>query len=170
MTIETAIIVEHDGWPDCRDLCLRAVDAALAAVRRTAPPGTVPDGDLDVSLVLSDDATVQDLNKTWRDQDRPTNVLSFPAYDPDQPDTPKGAPVLLGDIVLAFETCAAEAERDGIGLDDHLAHLVIHGFLHLLGYDHQTDTQADAMESLETAILAAMGIANPYKDDRPQDV
>ncbi len=160
MSLELAFCVEHDGWGDRRDLCARVLNAALEQVREQ-----VPDGVLEVSLVLSDDSTVQELNQTWRDKDGPTNVLSFPAFDPEDPQVPDGAPVLLGDIILAYETCAQESVRDNITLDEHLAHLVIHGFLHLLGYDHQDQPQAEEMEALETAILATMGIQDPYKED-----
>ena len=118
-----------------------------------------------MSLVLADDAAVQELNKEWRDKDSPTNVLSFPAYDDDQPALPEGAPLLLGDIILAYETCVFEAERDQISLDHHLVHLVIHGVLHLLGYDHMDETEAEEMETAEIAILAQLNIANPYKDE-----
>jgi probable rRNA maturation factor len=141
-------------------LCERAINAALSSVEEE-----VPEGNLEVSLVLSDDATVRELNKTWRDKDSATNVLSFPAYDPDDPAGLDGAPILLGDIILAYETCVTEAQRDHLRLEDHLSHLVIHGFLHLLGYDHLSDEQAEEMEAQEIAILASLGIADPYKDE-----
>ena len=160
MNVTVAFSVEHDGWGDRRALCEKAVAAALDNAEIE-----LPDGMIEVSLVLSDDASVKDLNRDWRGKDSPTNVLSFPAFDETPDDLPAGAPLLLGDVILAFETCVAEAERDGIALDDHLGHLVVHGVLHLLGYDHQTDEEAQDMESLEISILSQMGIDNPYKDD-----
>ena len=113
-----------------------------------------------MSLLLTGDAEVQALNARWRGQDKPTNVLSFPA-------APAGrlaeAPA-LGDIALAFETLAREAEAAGVPLADHYRHLVTHGFLHLIGYDHETDEEAERMEALETRILARLGVADPYAD------
>ena len=109
-------------------------------------------------MVFTDDAHIHRLNRHFRDKDKPTNVLSFPA----------GPPIggrfgpLLGDIVLARETIAREAEGQGLTIDDHLTHLIVHGFLHLVGYDHVEDADAAVMERLETAILASLGIADPY--------
>ena len=113
----------------------------------------------EVSIVFGDDDMVQRLNGTYRDQDKPTNVLSFPA---DGDEAPAGAPCLLGDIVLAYETIAREAQEQDKTLSDHLSHLCVHGMLHLLGYDHQTDDEAEDMEALEVAILAGIGIADPF--------
>jgi probable rRNA maturation factor len=121
----------------------------------------VPPGRLEISLVLADDALVRTLNRQYRGQDRPTNVLSFAAQD-EGPDRPPGGPLLLGDVVLAFETTAAEARRDGKPFADHLAHLVVHGVLHLLRYDHRNDHEADEMENLERCILQGLGVADPY--------
>jgi probable rRNA maturation factor len=114
----------------------------------------------EVSLCLTDDAEVRTLNAHWRGIDEPTNVLSFPAGPAARPnETP-----MLGDIALAFETVAREAEESGASLADHYRHLVAHGFLHLIGYDHQTDEDAERMEELETRILARLGVADPYAD------
>jgi len=139
----------REALPGVEELCRAAAAAALAtAPRRKAS---------ELSLVLADDATVRDLNRRWRGQDRPTNVLSFPAGG-------GPAPVaLLGDVVLAFETVAREADEQGKSLGDHLAHLVVHGVLHLLGHDHEQDRAAKRMEALETGILAGLGIADPYR-------
>ncbi len=111
-----------------------------------------------VSLCLSDDATICELNARWRGIDKPTNVLSFPTAER----RVDSAPPMLGDIALAYETMAREAEASGVALVDHYRHLVAHGFLHLLGYDHRTDEEAERMEALEQRILARLGVADPY--------
>ncbi len=120
----------------------------------------------EASIVLADDDFVRGLNRDYRGRDESTNVLSFPASQPNDElaAPPAGAPRLLGDIVVAYETTNAEANRQGKTLGDHLCHLVVHGMLHLLGYDHQTPAVADAMEKLEIEILAGLDIANPYED------
>ena len=112
----------------------------------------------EVSVLLTDDAAVKALNAEWRGIDTATNVLSFPAA--------KGSG-LLGDIAIAFETVQREAAAENKPFLHHLAHLAVHGFLHLLGYDHQTDSQADAMEGLEREILARLSIADPYRTHEP---
>jgi len=140
------IEVEDAAWtvamPDAEAVVLRAATAAL---------GTV-EGDLVV--LLTDDAEVQDLNKRFRDKDRPTNVLSFPAAESAFPH--------LGDVVLGYAYCAAEAQAQGKTLSDHLSHLVVHGVLHLLGRDHEDEAEAEEMEAEEREILAALGVADPY--------
>jgi len=129
------------------------VRAAIEAAAALAPAAG------EVSVLLTDDATVRDLNRTWRGIDKPTNVLSFPAAAAAKPQ----AQALLGDIAIAYETVAREALARRIPLGDRLAHLAVHGFLHLMGYDHQTDSQADAMEGLERAALARLGVGDPYR-------
>ncbi len=157
------IAVEDPAWtgalPDVEERCRAAALAALAA-----DPAALPEGaGAEVSLLLADDDTVRGLNRDWRGKDVPTNVLSFAALDDESAPLVAGLPLLLGDVVLAYGTCAAEAARDGKTLGDHLAHLVVHGVLHLLGYDHEDDEAgAVAMEALETAVLAGLGIADPY--------
>jgi probable rRNA maturation factor len=111
----------------------------------------------DVVVLLTDDAAVRDLNGRFRDKDKPTNVLSFPA--------PESAAPHLGDIVLAYGVCAAEAEAQGKTLSNHLSHLVVHGVLHLLGRDHEDDAEAEEMEAEEREILAQIGVADPYAAD-----
>lgn len=113
-----------------------------------------PDGE--VSVVLTDDAAVRSLNRDWRGIDKPTNVLSFPAAK-----TPADA-AMLGDIVIAYETLARECREEKRAFLHHLAHLSVHGFLHLIGYDHQTDSEADAMEGLESRIMTDMNLPDPY--------
>lgn len=128
--------------------------AALAAL---ADQGMGPDDAYEISIVLADDAFVRDLNRQYRNIDRPTNVLSFPVGD----DNGHG-PVLLGDVVLAYETVQREARAAGKSLSAHVTHLIIHGILHLLGYDHEDEQEAEEMEALETALLARLGITDPY--------
>ena len=117
-------------------------------------------GAAELSVVLTDDAEQRDLNREWRGIDKPTNVLSFPQIEPFGP-----VSGLIGDIILARETLVREAEEQGVSFDDHFTHLVVHGFLHLLGYDHLDDAEALVMEGLETQILATLGVADPYSDD-----
>ncbi|HEV2189458.1 MAG TPA: rRNA maturation RNase YbeY [Stellaceae bacterium] len=136
---------------------LAATAARLALQRSEAPPASV------VDVTLTDDAAQQTLNRTWRGKDTSTNVLAFPAADPAIP-PPDGAPLLLGDIVLAYETVAREALEQHKPLADHLRHLVVHGVLHLLGYDHAEPADAAAMETREIAILTELGVPNPYHD------
>lgn len=140
------IEVEDAAWtaalPDAEAVVLSAATAALGTVEG------------DVVVLLTDDAGVQDLNARFRDKDRPTNVLSFPAAESAFPH--------LGDVVLGHAYCAAEAEAQGKTLSDHLSHLVVHGVLHLLGRDHEDDAEAEEMEAEEREILASLGVADPY--------
>ena len=117
---------------------------------------TLAAGEGEVSVVLTDDSAMRALNRDWRKIDKPTNVLSFPA-----PDTP-GAEKMFGDIVIAYETLARECDEEDRVFLHHLSHLAVHGFLHLIGYDHQTDSDADAMEALESKIMIAMKRPDPY--------
>lgn len=124
-----------------------------AIVRRAVIAAATPEtSDRELSVVLTDDAAIRALNAQWRGRDEPTNVLSFPS--------PGGG--ILGDIVIAYETTAREAEAEHKPLADHLLHLTVHGFLHLLGYDHESDADADVMEQLEREILARLGVPDPY--------
>ncbi|WP_376984994.1 rRNA maturation RNase YbeY [Bosea sp. R86505] len=132
----------------------QAIEAALAV----AP--VQPMAGADLSLLLTDDRRIRIVNRDWRGFDKATNVLSFPAASADK----IAASPVLGDIVIAFETVASEAEAEGKALADHFSHLVIHGLLHLLGEDHETDAEAQRMEALEVAALARLGIADPYAD------
>ncbi len=119
--------------------------------------------DAELSLVLASDKTLQSLNKQWRGKDKPTNVLSFPSEEIAIGET---AGTILGDIIVSLETTKREAALENKEFNDHLSHLVIHGFLHLFGYDHETDEEAFQMESLEIKILDELGIANPYEDEQ----
>jgi probable rRNA maturation factor len=133
------------------EACVR--EAVVAAAARVPAEG-------DVSILLADDAAVQVLNRDWRGIDKPTNVLSFPAAK-----QPAGMPPILGDIAIAYETLAREADAEGKPVLHHLAHLVVHGYLHLMAYDHQTDSEADAMEALERDILRGLRIPDPYRTE-----
>ena len=144
-----------EGWPEHLDA--RAEQAVREALTESKAKIT---GAAELSIVLTDDAEQRNLNRDWRGIDKATNVLSFPQIEP-------FAPVsgLLGDIILARETLVKEADEQGVSFDDHFTHLVVHGFLHLLGYDHIEDADALVMEGLETQILASLGVANPYAED-----
>lgn len=121
-------------------------------------------GNAELAVMLTDDAGSRTLNNNWRGIDKPTNVLSFPALQPTGPTGPDDAPRMLGDIAIAYETTRREADDEQKPFDHHLSHLAVHGFLHLIGYDHENDVDAEAMESLETKILAQLGIPDPYAD------
>jgi probable rRNA maturation factor len=148
----------------------RALPAVEKLARRAITAGLATSGvrildGAEVSVWLADDAQIRALNAQWRGLDKPTNVLSFPAATPLQIETA----AMLGDIVVAFETAEREAAEEGKILADHVVHLVVHGLLHLLGYDHQIAAEADQMEMLETRILAKLGIADPYAATIPVD-
>jgi probable rRNA maturation factor len=143
---------------DCPAAEMLAAEAARLTLLRGEAPGTAV-----VDITLTDDDEQHALNRTWRGKDAPTNVLAFPAADPATP-VPPGAPLLLGDVVLAFETVGREAAEQDKTLADHLRHLVVHGVLHLLGYDHENATEAAIMETREIAILSELGVSNPYRD------
>jgi probable rRNA maturation factor len=145
------IVVESPLWRD-------APNAAAVLRRAIGEAAEVTDatGARELAIMLCDDAAMRELNARWRGRPEPTNVLSFPAA---------GEAVTLGDIAIAYETTAREAEAEGKPFADHLAHLAVHGFLHLLGYDHQSDAEAAAMERLETAILERLGVPDPYAQD-----
>lgn len=162
------IVDTSPRWPDTPDWATLAREAAQAAINET------PHGDLianpslvEISVKLSDDAEVQSLNAAYRGKDKPTNVLSFPMVQIDLIDAidiGDDGETLLGDIILAYETCVREAAEKGISLADHVTHLIAHGALHLVGYDHEEESEAIAMETMETRALASLGLADPYGD------
>ncbi|MGH7036620.1 MAG: rRNA maturation RNase YbeY [Stellaceae bacterium] len=145
----------------------KAARVALACVLPLdRPPAGVPagvPGEIELSLVLTDDAEQRSLNRRYRGRDRPTNVLSFPAAGA-APAGPSAPPWLLGDVVLACETIAREAAAQQKPFADHLRHLVVHGVLHLLGYDHAEEREARRMEALESAVLHRLGVPDPYRE------
>lgn len=159
------VLIEAQAWrtlPQAEDIVRRAVALAATAaveIRRPDAPARGPAG-WGLCILLSDDETIARLNGQWRGQEKPTNVLSFPApalygAGPNE-ETP------LGDIAIAYETLAREAKQNGVAVSDHLSHLVVHGFLHLLGYDHHMDDEAERMERVERDILAQLGVNDPY--------
>jgi len=150
--LEIDIIVECERWPhDAEAIVRRALAQAAQAVRGKRAGRAL-------AVLLTDDAAIRRLNAAWRGVDKPTNVLSFPA--------PAGrASAPLGDIAIAYETTAREADAEGKPLAHHLAHLAVHGFLHLSGYDHQTEGEAEAMERLEREILGPLGVPDPYSSN-----
>jgi probable rRNA maturation factor len=165
------ILVEADvsgEWDSSTDWAQLAKAAVRAAVAESDVPGLLTSGlEAEVSVRLTSDDEVKCLNASWRGKDKATNVLSFPMVEPEQLASlsrTEGGEALLGDIVLAHGVCAVEAADKGVGVCAHAAHLVVHGMLHLLGYDHERgDEDAEAMEAAERNALAAMGVADPYE-------
>ena len=161
------IALSHEApWPE-GDWEAIAVRAARAAIERTPHPELLTTAAaVEISVRLADDEEVRTLNRQYRGKDKSTNVLSFPMIQPDlletvTQDTDDGE-VLLGDIILAHGVCAAEAAERGIAVADHATHLMVHGVLHLLGYDHMTDQEAERMEAIERDALASLGLPDPY--------
>jgi probable rRNA maturation factor len=148
--------------------CWRAETQAEAVIQRAiAAAAEIADADVgeaELAVMLTDDAGIRTLNGNWRGIDKPTNVLSFPALQPTGPSCPDDAPRMLGDIAIAYQTTRREADDEQKPFDDHLSHLAVHGFLHLIGYDHENDADAEDMEGLETEILAQLGIPDPYAE------
>ena len=164
--LDIQISVEEGNWPD--EAVLLAFSSpvleAAAAFLTTEEKQPLPKNPPELSLVFTDDASMRAINAEWRNQDKPTNVLSFPAF----PVTPGAMPgPMLGDIIVARETLEREAIELDKSFDAHLTHLLVHGFLHLFGYDHMDDDEAERMESLETRILARLGLSDPYGDRTP---
>ncbi len=159
----TEVVVAADCWqnePDAEAAVQRAIAAASSAADADV-------GGAEVAVLLTDDATIRTLNKDFRGIDKPTNVLSFPA--PEGGSGEDEAPRALGDIAIAYETLRREADEERKPFAHHLSHLAVHGFLHLIGYDHETDDDAEAMEALEAEILAQLGIPDPYAERERMD-
>lgn len=151
------IISESEDWDSHPGLEEAIEKAALAALAGT---GVVTLPDAEIAILLSDDNGVRMLNKRWRHIDKSTNVLSFPATTPEL----LAQNQMIGDLALAFETCTREAEAEHKTFQQHVSHLIVHGVLHLLGYDHESERDADEMEALERKVLAGLGIPDPYAD------
>jgi probable rRNA maturation factor len=161
----TEVLVVADCWqgePEAEAVIQRAIAAAAEAVDADV-------GDAELAVMLTDDSGIRTLNGNWRGIDKPTNVLSFPALQPTAPSRPGDAPRMLGDIAIAYETMRQEADDEQKPFDHHLSHLAVHGFLHLIGYDHETEGEAEVMEALEQEILAQLGIPDPYTDRERMD-
>lgn len=151
------VVIEDEQWTALHGVEMLVQRAGLHAAARS---GVAVRDDAEIAVLLSDDATIQQLNAQWRAKDKPTNVLSFPAVELAKISY---AP-MLGDIIIARETVLREADEEGKKPDHHLQHLVVHGVLHLLGYDHETDDDAERMEALERIVLSDLGIPDPYAD------
>lgn len=164
--LDIQISVEDDTWGSEDDLLGiaekvlgSAADYLASIEKQPFPPHPV-----EVSLVFTNDESIREINAEWRDKDKPTNVLSFPAF-PVKPGQKTGP--MLGDIVIARETVEREAVELEKPFDEHLTHLMVHGFLHLFGYDHMENDEAEQMEALETRILAGLGLSDPYAGQDP---
>src|SRR5438270_1799407 len=160
----TEVLVVADCWqtePDAEAVIHRAIEAAAEFAEADV-------GEAELAVMLTDDSGIRTLNSNWRGIDKPTNVLSFPALQAPA-GAPADAPRMLGDIAIAFETTRKEADEEQKPFDHHLSHLAVHGFLHLIGYDHENDDDAEAMEGLEREILAQLGIPDPYADRDPDE-
>jgi probable rRNA maturation factor len=156
----TEVLVVADCWqtePEAETIIHRAIATAAEMVDADI-------GEAELAVMLTDDAGIRTLNSNWRGIDKPTNVLSFPALQPAGPRGPDDAPHMLGDIAIAYETTRKEADDEQKPFDHHLSHLAVHGFLHLIGHDHEKDHDAETMETLEAEILAQLGIPDPYAE------
>jgi len=165
LQIELTASSEWEKESEWTDLAERAARAAISASSHADL--LARNFALEVSVKLSDDSEVHSLNKAYRGKDKPTNVLSFPQVQPDLLETlanTDDGEALLGDIILAYETCQAEALAKNARFADHVSHLIVHGSLHLLGYDHENEIEAGLMEDCEINALATLGIANPYAE------
>ena len=155
MTVHYDMAINAEGWQN-EETLRRLVDSVLQATLQELGFNNI---DSELSLVFTNDADIREINGKWRHIDKPTNVLSFPAFALQPGQEPEE---ILGDIVIARETVEREAAEEDKSFDDHLSHLVVHGLLHLMGYDHQNDEEAEQMETLERKILASLGISDPY--------
>ena len=155
MTPQISTLVECEAWNELEGfeaLAGEVIARAVAVTKIKLARGA------EVSLLLCDDARIREINRAWRGLDKPTNVLSFPAA----PRAMLAKSPAVGDIAIAHETVAREALEEGKTFRDHYMHMVVHGFLHLLGYDHETDAEAEEMEALEVSVLQQLGVADPY--------
>ena len=158
LAIETRI--DATGWSALEGLDALVAGSVWAALEESGD--ALAEG-AEVSLLFCDDVAIRELNRQFRGQDKPTNVLSFPGPDPLE------TAAFLGDIAVAFETVAREALEQGKSLEQHCRHMIVHGFLHLLGYDHEDDEEAEAMEAMEIRILRRLGVEDPYREDHRKE-
>ena len=160
----TEVLVVAECWqsePDAEAVIQRAV-AAAAEIADSGLDAEL--GEAELAVMLTDDSGIRTLNNNWRGIDKPTNVLSFPALQPLGERQADDAPRILGDIAIAYETTRREADEEQKPFDHHLSHLAVHGFLHLIGHDHEKDQEAETMEALEREILSQLGIPDPYAE------
>lgn len=157
------IAVDSDQWQDIEAFEELAQKTSAIVTRWLEERESIkfPQVPMELSVLLTDDASIKEINSKWRRQDKATNVLSFPTKELDVGETPLP---LLGDVIFAYETILREAEELTKSFEEHLTHLFIHGFLHLLGYDHINDTDAEQMERIETGILLSIGLSDPYEN------
>jgi len=161
---EIDVTVAEPEWVSAFiDVEKTARDTMEIALKMAMLPKKIVGRDIEASIVLANDDLAQVLNRTYRGKDKPTNVLSFASLDADDP-VPEDGPYPIGDIILAYQTIDREAREQGKYFKDHFIHMVVHGTLHLLGYDHETEDEANIMESLEIRILEKLNIQNPYTD------
>lgn len=164
MFIEIGISTQFEGWNPLEKEVCRLLDSAVhAAVEHCCHYPQISERSAEISIVLCDDAFIRDLNKNYRGKDKATNVLSFPQSDFNDFIPPQGI-LAFGDIILSYQTIEREAAVQDKTFADHFTHMVVHGTLHLLGYDHEKEAEAEEMEGLEIAILQKMGIENPYSE------
>lgn len=161
MNVDVEVVIQYERWLEALPKVDKAVQKTVAFAWQEA--GIKKVGIPEISVFLSNDADIKEINREYRGVDKPTNVLSFPAIEEDVLLEPN-MPYLAGDIVLAFETCQEEATAEGKTLSDHMMHLLVHGVLHLAGFDHIKDDEADEMEAKEVEILAKLGVKNPYEN------
>jgi probable rRNA maturation factor len=161
LAVDVACAGKHWSALAFEQLCRRTARAAYAAV----PARRKPKAKAELAILLTSDAAIRRLNARYRGKDKPTDVLSFPAWSPEEP--PLGRSVMLGDVIIAYGTSARDAKAEAKPLGAHVMHLVVHGVLHLLGYDHMRDEDAAVMERLEIAVLKKLGVPNPYAGQEP---
>jgi probable rRNA maturation factor len=159
----TEVLIVADCW-QTEPSAEAVIQRAIATAAETADADI---GEAELAVMLTDDAGIRTLNSNWRGIDKPTNVLSFPALQPSGQSGPDDPPRMLGDIAIAYQTARMEADDEQKPFEHHLSHLAIHGFLHLIGYDHENDDDAETMEALEAEILAQLGIPDPFADRGP---
>ena len=161
MSLAIETLIECAGWSALPDLENSIAGCLLATIEESKDE--LPDNAV-VSLLFCDDERIRELNREFRGQDKATNVLSFPGPEPLE------SARFLGDIAVAFETVAREGREQHKSLDHHCRHMIVHGFLHLLGYDHEDEAEAEAMEDLEIRVLHRLGIENPYRGDQSEEI
>ena len=160
MTVQIEISVEYAGWRELQSPEALVAESLKAALEES---GALLLEGAEVSLLFCDDTRIRELNRDFRGHDKATNVLSFPTPDPLE------TALFIGDIAVAYQTISREAQEQGRSLDQHSRHMIVHGFLHLLGYDHEDEDEAEAMEALEVRVLSRLGVDSPYREDAHKD-